>query len=132
YDLTNANVIVSLDADFLASGVASLRYARQFAAKRRPDGEHPTMNRLYVVEPMPTPTGTKADHRIPMRASEIEDFAWGLASRAKEGLLGAIARDLERNRGASLVIAGDHQPPIVHELAHRMNASPGNVGKTAF
>ena len=35
YNLANANTIVSLDSDFLASGVASLRYARQFAARRR-------------------------------------------------------------------------------------------------
>ena len=37
------------------------------------------MNRLYVVEPMPTPTGTKADHRLPLRAGDIEEFAWALA-----------------------------------------------------
>ena len=35
YDFTNANVVVSLDSDFLASGAASLRYARQFAKRRR-------------------------------------------------------------------------------------------------
>ena len=55
YDLANANVVVSLDSDFLASGPASLRYARQFAARRRVRGEQTAMNRLYVVEPMPTP-----------------------------------------------------------------------------
>ena len=35
YDFSNANVVVSLDSDFLASGAGSLRYARQFAARRR-------------------------------------------------------------------------------------------------
>jgi len=132
YDLSHANVIVSLDADFLAATPGNLRYARQFASRRRIEGEHPNMNRLYVVEPMPTPTGTKADHRVPMRASQVEDFAWDLANGAKDGLAGAILRDLERNRGAGLVIAGECQPPIVHELAHRLNASFGNVGKTVF
>ena len=132
YDLTNANVIVSLDSDFLAAGAGSLRYARQFAGRRRIEGEHPTMNRLYVLEPMPTPTGTKADHRVPMRASQIEEFAWTLAGDAKEGLAAAIWKDLEANRGASLVIAGDCQPPDVHQLAHRMNTSLGNTGKTVF
>ena len=43
------------------------------------DDQTDTMNRLYVVEPMPTPTGTKADHRLPLRAGEIEEFAWALA-----------------------------------------------------
>ena len=76
----NANVVVSLDSDFLASGPASLRYARQFAARRRVRGNQTEMNRLYVVEPMPTPTGTKADHRLPLRAGDIEEFAWALAT----------------------------------------------------
>ena len=39
YDFTKADVIVSLDADFLASeGPANLRYTRQFASRRRVEG----------------------------------------------------------------------------------------------
>ena len=72
--------IVSLDSDFLASGRASLRYARQFSARRRVRGNQTAMNRLYVVEPMPTPTGAKADHRLPLRAADIEVFAGALAT----------------------------------------------------
>ena len=103
------------------------------------------MNRLYVVEPMPTPTGTKADHRLPLRAGDIEEFAWalaislGIAQGPKSGenhdiykWLGPMARDLQSNKGASLVIAGAHQPPIVHALAAIMNEKLGNVGKTVF
>jgi len=145
YDLTAAKVVVSMDADFLASGPGSLRYARQFSAGRRVREGHAEMNRLYVVEPMPTPTGAKADHRLPLRAGDIEEFAWALATGvgAAKGptsgengdiykWIGAISRDLQRNKGASLVIAGEHQPPVVHALAHVMNASLGNVGKTVF
>src|SRR5581483_808830 len=80
YDLSKADVIVSLDNNFLAAGAASLRYARQFAAKRRVRGSQTSMNRLYVLEPMPTPTGAKADHRMPARMEEIEQFAWELAA----------------------------------------------------
>jgi molybdopterin-containing oxidoreductase family iron-sulfur binding subunit len=145
YDFSNANVVVSLDADFLASGPASLRYARQFARRRRMDAADSTMNRLYVVEPMPTPTGTKADHRLALRAGDIEEFAWalaislGIAQGPKTGEnhdiykgLGPIARDLEANKGAGIVIAGEQQPPIVHALAAIMNEKLGNVGKTVF
>ncbi len=145
YDFTNANIVVSLDADFLASGPASLRYARQFAKRRRVGEPSDTMNRLYVVEPMPTPTGTKADHRLALRASDVEEFAWalaislGIAQGPKTGenhdvykWLGPIARDLELNKGASIVIAGEQQPPIVHSLAAIMNEKLGNVGKTVF
>ncbi len=145
YNLANADVIVSLDSDFLASGHGSLRYARQFASRRRVRGEHAEMNRLYVVEPMPTPTGTKADHRLPLRAGDVQEFAWllatglGAANGPKEGdngdinkWMGAVSRDLLNHKGASLVIAGEQQPPIVHALAHVMNQSLGNVGKTVF
>src|SRR5205823_837001 len=106
YDLTNANVVVSLDSDFLASGPASLRYSRQFAAGRRVDA----MNRLYAVEPMPTPTGARADHRLPLRAGDIEEFAWALATavgvakgpQPTEGSdigkwAGVIGSDLQKN-----------------------------------
>jgi len=145
YNVANANVIVSLDSDFLASGEASLRYARQFAARRRVEGANTTMNRLYVIEPMPTPTGSKADHRLPLRAGDVEEFAWllaaglGVAQGPKQSDNGDInkwmdgmAKDLMRSRGAGLVIAGEFQPPIVHALAHAMNAELGNVGKTVF
>ncbi|SPE25647.1 quinol:cytochrome c oxidoreductase iron-sulfur protein [Candidatus Sulfopaludibacter sp. SbA3] len=145
YDLSKANVVLSLDADFLASGAGSLRYARQFSARRRVQGGNTTMNRLYVVEPMPTPTGAKADHRLPLRAGDIEEFAWALATSAQVAngptkgdnediykWIGPIARDLLRNAGASLVIAGEYQPPIVHALVHAINLKLGNVGKTVF
>ncbi len=80
YNFQNANVVVSLDADFLASGPGSLRYAREFSAKRRVAGTTGDMNRLYMVEPMPTSTGTKADHRLPLTASQVEEFAFALAA----------------------------------------------------
>src|SRR5271169_405150 len=78
YDLSKADVIVSLDADFLYAGFpGSARYTRDFAARRNPDAN---MNRLYVVESTPSSTGMKADHRVPMRAGEIENFTRALAS----------------------------------------------------
>ncbi len=145
YDMAGADVIVSLDADFLASGPAAFRYARQFAARRRVRGTNTAMNRLYVVEPLPTPTGSKADHRLALRACDVQEFAWALAAElgAANGdqkgenvevykWIGAIARDLKGRKGASLVVPGDYQPPIVHALAHAMNAALGNVGKTVF
>ena len=144
YDFSKADVIVSLDADFLSSIFPGMtRYARDFAQRRDPDAEK--MNRLYVIESTMTATGAKADHRLGVRASEIEGIARRLSSlpSAKvDGSVGgsgdvgkflaAVMSDLEVARGASVVIPGDHQPPIVHALAHAMNAALGNVGKTVF
>src|ERR1700686_2977048 len=76
YDFEKANVIVSLDADFLYAGFpGNVRYIRDFAKRRNPDGN---MNRLYVIESTPTTTGAKADHRLPLRAADVETFAWAI------------------------------------------------------
>ncbi len=154
YHFDQADVIVSLDADFLSTGPGAVRYARDFANKRRITGPESTMNRLYVVESTLTSTGAMADHRQPMRARDVEAFARDLAaelgikgSNAGSGVAGgnyfpppglvagsnwltALVRDLQKHRGASIVIAGEQQPPEVHALAHAMNDILGNVGKT--
>ncbi|HEX4412412.1 MAG TPA: TAT-variant-translocated molybdopterin oxidoreductase, partial [Lacipirellulaceae bacterium] len=143
YDFTSADVIISLDADFLGVGPAHLRSARDFSTKRRsaaaPGG--PAMNRLYVAESAPSVTGSAADHRFPIRAADVEQFALSLASELQlpglsranakyERLVAAIAKDLNAHRGASVVIAGETQPPIVHAIAHALNDTLGNVGHT--
>jgi MoCo/4Fe-4S cofactor protein with predicted Tat translocation signal len=146
YRFDKADVVVSLDSDFLACGAASLRYARDFAAKRRLTDGKREMNRLYVVESTVTNTGSVADHRLPLRPSEIEGFARALAASAgvqagqsafltdetRSRWLAAIGKDLSQHRGASVVITGDSQPPIVHALAHAMNQALGNVGNTVI
>jgi molybdopterin-containing oxidoreductase family iron-sulfur binding subunit len=38
------------------------------------------MNRMYVVETMPTVTGFKAEHRLALKPSEIATFATALAN----------------------------------------------------
>jgi len=142
YRLENADVIVSLDADFLYGGFpGSTRYIHDFAKRRNPDAGN--MSRLYVVESTPTSTGAKADHRLPVPSIKVEVFARALGSMlgmntGGDGVLNseqakylaAIARDLQNHRGSSVVIAGDHQPPAVHALAHAINQTLGNIGKT--
>ncbi len=43
-----------------------------------------------------------------------------------------MAKDLNANRGTSLVIAGEYQPPRVHAIAHAINQALGNAGKTVI
>jgi MoCo/4Fe-4S cofactor protein with predicted Tat translocation signal len=136
YDFSKADVIVSLDADFLYAGFpGSARYTRDFAARRNPDAN---MNRLYVVESTPSSTGMKADHRLPMRARDIEGFALELGKQlgAYEGdaqfqgeafqVLAALGKEAAKNKGAFLVVPGDHLPPSVHAVAHKINQAWGS------
>ena len=141
--IEKANVILSLDADFMTSGPGHTRYMKDFYKRRNLTGTNDEMNRLYVVEPTPSVTGSAADHRLPLRASEIELFARAVASKlglggsatlspADEKFAEAIANDLQKNRGASLVVAGEQQTAEVHALAHAINAALGNVGATVY
>jgi molybdopterin-containing oxidoreductase family iron-sulfur binding subunit len=140
YRLEGADVILSLDADFLSpSFPGSVRYTHDYAARRNPDA---AMNRLYVVESVPSPTGVKAEHRLSLRASEVEGFARSLAASLGLGggvsgntdshFLRAVASDLKAHAGSSVVIAGEQQSPEVHALAHAINAGLGSVGKTVI
>jgi molybdopterin-containing oxidoreductase family iron-sulfur binding subunit len=143
YRFSEADVIVSLDADFLVGRPGSLRYMRDFSDARRVDGKRNTMNRLYMVETCPSVTGSMADHRWPLRANEIPRFAHLLArevglplsaptndNAAWRPWVRAIARDLRAHRGRGVVLAGDTQPPEVHALAHALNDRLGNAGRT--
>ena len=145
YHFDQADVIVSLDADFLTCGAGHVRYARDFGSRRDLSaGPASKLNRLYVAESMPTGTGAVSDHRLPVRSVDIDDLARQLAAAAGVAVppsanasskipaawIGAVSRDLAAHRGSSIVIAGEHQPPFVHALAHAMNAALGNVGKT--
>ncbi len=146
YKFDQADVVLSLDADFLASGPGAVRYARDFADKRRIEDTGSTMNRLYAVESTMTITGAMADHRLPMRAADVESFARAVAAGLGVKLAGpagvpagvpgdwipALVRDLEAHRGASIAVAGEHQPPIVHAIAHAINEALGNFGKTVI
>jgi len=159
YDFSKAERILSLGSDFLAATPGTLRYARDFAAKRRVDGEKSEMNRLYVIESTPTTTGANADHCFRFSPGELEDIAVAIGLEdlpnnlaARDQLknryytnpdtiydpsvlpnwIRATIDDLHKHQGASLVMAGDEQPPVVHALAHAMNSTLGNVGKTVF
>src|SRR5262245_20653949 len=136
YHFEKADVILSLDADFLLSMRGHVRHARDFASRRRAQPGENRMNRLYVLESTPSITGAKADHRRAVRSSEI----YGMASQIEDlldgrhsgndGWLAALSRDLQSAGSRSLVIAGPHQRPEVHILAHAMNAKLGSIGQT--
>lgn len=144
YHFDKAAVILALDSDFLYTHPERLRYTRQFADGRRVTAGKNEMNRLYVVESTPTITGMMAEHRLPMSSGEVEGFARFLqkaivgetdvpvqgSSPANTRWLAALAKDLRAHRGASIVLAGEWQPPVVHALAHALNHALGNVGST--
>jgi MoCo/4Fe-4S cofactor protein with predicted Tat translocation signal len=142
YRPEKAEVILSLDADFMASGPGHIRYMKQFYRRRKLDNDTTEMNRLYVVEPTPSVTGASADHRLPLRSSDVGIFTRALAAKvglggvaelppAAQKWLETVRGELQKHR-ASLVIAGEQQPAEIHALAHAINAALGNVGNTVY
>jgi len=145
YKFDAANVVLSLDADFLSGShfPGFLRYSRDFTSRRKLAQDTP-MNRLYTVESFHTSTGALADNRLPVRASDMVPFAAALAgmlgaagggasqawSEDEQKFLAALAKDLKANAGASIVVPGEQQPPELHILAAQINQTLGNIGKT--
>ncbi len=154
--LDRADVVLALDNDFLDCGDGDLAAVRAFSSRRRVSAAKDTMNRLYVVENRFTLTGAMADHRLRCPASQISAFAFALAGKVAaatkdaglfstiatlkppeaavekfdEQWLTEVANDLLSKPGASLVLAGSHQPVVVQFLAYAVNFALKNIGAT--
>ena len=137
YRFEDADVILSLDSDFLQQAPGKLRYTRAFTARRSVLPGEP-MNRLYALEATPTITGAMADHRVPVRSADVVSLARSIAAGVIDGQATAgspewmapLLSDLNQSHGRSIVIAGEWQPPEVHYLAHLLNDHLGNAGRT--
>ncbi len=143
YEIEKADVIVAVDSDFLATGPNHLRYARQFAKRRKPEGR---MNRLYAIESMPTPTGFAADQRYATTSQQIEGFLRPLAvldpAESRHHLYGrdrdfydfhdAVNKDFNRIVGNSVIVAGPLLSPAAHEYVHVINQRTDLIGATIY
>ncbi|MDQ3088593.1 MAG: TAT-variant-translocated molybdopterin oxidoreductase, partial [Acidobacteriota bacterium] len=139
YKFDQATRILSLDADIFSG--FNVRYIKDFNKSRAFSEEKKEMSRLYAVETTMSLTGAKADHRLAVKPSQMPEIAKAIAAALgvsganstyaeNANWINAMAQDLQANRGKSIIIAGDNQPPIVHALAYAMNSALGNVGTT--
>jgi len=140
YKFDQADVVLSIDGNFLGNGPGGVRYARDFVSKRVLRGGNTTQSRFYAVETTPSSTGCKADHRQAIKPSEVNGFVRSLATSlggaAASGPLSgskfysALVKDLLAAKGKSIVIAGEDQSPEVHAVVHYINQVLGNNGTT--
>lgn len=139
YHGTNARIILTVDCDALMMEPDSVRFAREFADYRRrgivEDGRE-NMNRLYCVEPSPTVTGAKADHRLSMRRGDIEQFVAHLEAvllrqaEPSDPFMADVVADFRQAMDHAMVIPGRTQPPAVHAACHRINHQLGAIHNT--
>jgi len=145
-----ADVILSLDGDFLGESDNKVENVRLFAENR--DVNNKRFNRLYSVEGNLSLTGTNADCRFKLRPdlqytfvmsliNELQkkgvinfpinssDFSLSILSK-KENLdlkiLGQMVNDLSKNRGRSIIYAGEHLPEEVQIAVNLLNDALGN------
>lgn len=149
YRFDNAKVIVSLNDDFMSSTHPNnIEYARQAALGRKIDSPDAEMNRIYMVEDSFSPTGSYADHRLKVKASEVEAFTYALAAElsgrvnglsefnghtnkfSKHAWITILADELVSNRGQCALTAGLEHPPRVHAAVAAINSALGNTGST--
>ncbi len=146
YNLEKADVIVSLDCDFLGASEGTIQNIAGFSAGRRRLGKtQETMSRLYAIEGRFSLTGGMADHRLRVPSSNIDGVVTLLASKLGvasgnsftafndpniEAWITEMAKDLMSAKGRSVIICGSQQPPSVHLLLQSINGALDNIGKT--
>ena len=143
FNVDAADVIFAVESDLISAIPGWLAYARQFAARRRPDETGGKMSRVYAIESTPTLIGAKADHRLPLPPPELAAALrylaagvgvgpqeWKHAPPKDAAWLDAAAQDLVKNRGRVLVHAGREQPAEIHLLADAINGALGAFGAT--
>jgi molybdopterin-containing oxidoreductase family iron-sulfur binding subunit len=142
YAFDKARVIVGIDADFLGTWLSPVEFARQYAANRKPEG-HPALHVQF--ESTLSVTGTNADVRVAIAPSGLGEIAVALLRRVarKSGTAGvpdgpepvdgkkldAIAEELWKHRGESLVVSGSNDVSV-QIVVNALNALLGNIGKT--
>jgi molybdopterin-containing oxidoreductase family iron-sulfur binding subunit len=144
YDVSKANVIACFDCDFLSTHPSALSNAKGWAVGRKSVDDKQTMNRMYVVEPAMTVTGSAADERLPIKPSRVAHVLTyvgvklGVSGSAEKlsltksetAFADKLVKDLQANKGASIVVAGANQPADVHAYVHAINKALGNRDQT--
>ena len=141
-----AKRVLSLDCDFLSGADGHTAFVRSYADSRRVKDSKDAkgMSRLHSVESTLSATGSAADHRLRLSASQISSFValigaeilrqsggdQSLIARLKaagegfdvdEKWVKECASDLVAKSGKSLVVAGDHLPKEVHATVFAIN-----------
>ncbi|MCX2738942.1 TAT-variant-translocated molybdopterin oxidoreductase [Pontibacter anaerobius] len=140
YDFSKANIIVSINADFLGTWVAPVPFAKQYIQTRKVDADNPSMSRHYQFETALSLTGSNADVRVPIKPSDEaavvtalynaitgQGAASGSAADAK--VLAAAVKDLKANQGKALVVSGSNDPGV-QAMVKAINSALGADGAT--
>lgn len=145
YKFDIAKVIVSFGADFLGTWISPVEFSKGHTINRQPNAEG-GMSKHIQFESTLSMTGTNADHRFPMRASQealyvatlYNYIAVGTGARQipvpQQGELAGnsikkTADALLKAKGTSLVISGSNNTEI-QQIVNGINMLLGSYGTT--
>ncbi len=142
YRFDYADLIVSFDADFLGNWLMPVEHIRQYAKKRKLSDGNTNMSRHIQFESRMSLTGSNADFRIPVKASEhalliAQVYNEILKIKGKETYsvdsasadIVELAKELWEKKGKSIVVAGDNDLNI-QVLVNALNYELENYGNT--
>jgi len=149
-----AKVVVSLDDDFMnpSENKNSVEDIYNFSQARRVRSTEDEMNRLYMVESTFSLTGSNADNRLPLKASELDKLIYNLAAELSGHVSGleafsgynanfsdnervhdwinSLVEELIEHKGEAIVSAGYEHAPEVHSTIAAINVALQNAGNT--
>ncbi len=141
--LERADVIVSVDADFLGTDRNAVYHTRGFAARRKPTQSNPVMSRFIAVEGRYSQTGAAADERVVIHPRDYESFLTALYnniaqakgaqqlahSTSHRDAAARIARELLAAGERGCVLVGEHLSPYAHAVGIAINTLLGSIGE---
>lgn len=146
-----ANIILSLDSDFLGNEGSFIENMQKYS-KKREVVDKLNFNRLYVAEGRLSATGMMADYRIPISPDKQYQFVIKLIKellksgsalnlnndlmkkinetvidiKVDEKKISNLIKDLNANRGKSIIYCGDTLSKDVHVAVNLLNEILGN------
>ncbi len=143
YNFDKAELIVSINADFLGYWLSQVEHSVQYAKTRRISDKKKTMSRHYQIESVYTNTGASADYRLPISPSQ-EGAIVAALYKAIGGNAGGsfkfenavleknyqqLLKDIKSAGGKVLVVSGSNDPDI-QQLVNAINQKLGSYGTT--
>ena len=139
WNFAAAEVIVSLDGDFLDAGPHQAGASGAWAEARRKLAAQGKLLTMHAVAPAPGLTYGKSDYHLPVAQRDLLPLAQSLLNGTDhfgDGALAswrsAVVNALGAARGHGIVLTGTHQSAELHAIVHRINTAFSNTGKTVF
>lgn len=143
YDFSKAKIVVGLSCDFLGTWIAPTEFARQYSKMRKlssKKGGKRDMSKHYQFETILSLTGSNADVRSAIKPSQEGLIAAALYNKLTgkgaaslgadiDKVLDKAVKELEANKGASLVVSGSNDTNI-QTIVNAINAVLGSYGTT--